>query len=121
MVGARGRERGADRMSWEIDIHITQEPDGSPVLVIEGDLDDCTSSALENVVDAALDGSDGHLTVDLSRLRFLDSYGVRALARARQQTRSRGRGLVLRGATPRALRLLTLLGWDAPPSLMPTG
>lgn len=108
-------------MSWEIDIHLTHGPDGAPVLLIEGDLDDCTSGALENLVNTALDGSDGHLTVDLSRLRFLDSYGVRALARARQQTRNRGRGLVLQGASPRTLRLLDLLGWDTPPSLMATG
>lgn len=108
-------------MSWEIDIHLTHGPEGAPVLLVEGDLDDCTSGALENLVETALDGADGHLTIDLSRLRFLDSYGVRALARARQQTRDRGRCLVLQGASPRAARLLDLLGWDAPPSLMPTG
>lgn len=120
MAGIRD-ERGAVSMSWQIDIHITQAPDGGPVLVVEGDLDDCTSSVLESLVDTALDGSEGALTVDLSRLRFLDSYGVRALARARQQTRGRGRGLVLQGANARTRRLLELLGWDSPPQLMSTG
>lgn len=108
-------------MSWQVDVHIARAPDGSPVLVIQGDLDDSTSSVLESLVQTALDDAAGDLSIDLSRLRFLDSYGVRALARARQLVRSHGRNLLLDGAPPRAQRLLDLLGWEEPPRLKSAG
>lgn len=52
------------------------------------------------------------LIADLSRLRFIDAAGARALVRAAARLRFRHAGLVVRGASPLAREVLRICGLD---------
>jgi anti-anti-sigma factor len=56
--------------------------DGFLVLAIDGELDLVTAPVLQQAVETALAGSPALLALDLTPTTFLDSSGVRQLARA---------------------------------------
>jgi anti-anti-sigma factor len=84
------------------------------VLYLSGELDiayeDDVRAALENRWDGTRE-----LIIDLSRLVFLDSTGVKALANV--STRFEAGRVLLRSPDPRVLRVLELLGCPAWPNV----
>lgn len=74
------------------------------VYVLEGELDVMTASRLDGV--ASPDG-DGELVLDIERLTFIDSSGLRTLIRMALE-RPEGRPLVLRRPSGAAKRLLEI-------------
>ena len=91
------------------------------VLHVEGEIDLLTAAALAMALsDATVDGH--QLVVDLTRVSFMDSTGLRALLEAREQAEERGAALALvlaeGGGVERLLRLagvLELFQRSAPP------
>ena len=73
----------------ELQIHVTEGPTATEIgLDGEMDFEDCAEALA--VLEAACDGRSPEVVIDLSRLEFLDSSGIRVLLRAAEAaTRSR--------------------------------
>jgi anti-sigma B factor antagonist len=56
-----------------------RRPDGTPVLVAEGEIDMSNVGEFRASVDRAAAGGDGRLVVDLTAVDYLDSAGLAAL------------------------------------------
>lgn len=84
------------------------------VLYLSGELDLAYEDALRAALENRWDGT-RELIIDLSKLVFLDSTGVRALANV--STRPDAGRVLLRSPDPRVLRVLELLGCTAWPNV----
>lgn len=71
-------------------VHVTLVGGASVVLEPVGDLDIASAAMLTEAMDAAVDASARAVTIDLGRVRFMDSSGIRALVSAYRRSR-RGR------------------------------
>jgi anti-sigma B factor antagonist len=81
-----------------------------PVVVeLAGDLDLSTASAAELAVSAALRRSP-HIVLDMRHVPFCDSAGLRVIATAVRETRTRGGSLTLRDPQPLPLTAMRISG-----------
>jgi anti-sigma B factor antagonist len=71
-------------------------------------MDIASSEMLDSALRSLVQRSHGRIIVDLSRVTFMDSAGLRALVRARERMDVSGRWLVTRGATGQPRRLLDI-------------
>lgn len=78
-------------------------------LWVAGELDRATSDRFDEAVLRVIVG-DGPLLLNLSRVRFLDSSGVRSLVKLGLSMR--GRALVLREPSPPVMRVLEMTRLD---------
>lgn len=78
-------------------------------LWVAGDLDRTTTDRFDDAVQTVIVGA-GPLVLDLSRVRFLDSSGVRSLVKLGLSMR--GRALVLREPSPPVMRVLQMTRLD---------
>jgi anti-anti-sigma factor len=79
----------------------TEARNGLVHVALRGELDLSTVSKVEDELKVAEAESPGVIVLDLSRLSFLDSTGLRCLVTADQRAREDGRRLVLvRGPDP---------------------
>jgi anti-anti-sigma factor len=94
-----------------LDVAIEQHP-GQTRVVLVGELDIASTQTLESELSAIEANSPGTLVLDLRRVEFIDSTGLRALIAADERARSDGRRLaVVRG--PNAVeRLLAVTQLD---------
>ena len=88
----------------------TEREDGVCVAVA-GEVDAHTAPRMLAELLAALE-RDPRLTVDLAAVTFMDSQGLAALLRARQETERRGGTLRLDRVSPRVLKVLQLTRLD---------
>lgn len=93
----------------ELVIERRDDSDGV-VLALSGELDIATSPALEQRITQIWDEGPDRLLLDLSELRFVDSAGVSALIRAKEEAGAKGRELVLRRPPPKVQSLFALVG-----------
>jgi anti-sigma B factor antagonist len=90
----------------------TEQHPGQTRVVLIGELDIASTGGLEEQLAAIEVNSPGMLVLDLRRVEFIDSTGLRALIAADQRARSEGRRLaVVRGPNAVA-RLLTVTQLD---------
>jgi anti-sigma B factor antagonist len=61
------------------------EPDGATVIHVSGDVDMETHLGLEEAIVRIVRGGGGPVVVDLAGVPFLDSSGVRALLKGREE------------------------------------
>ena len=79
----------------------TEAGDGLVRIALRGELDLSTVSKVEDELKLVEAESPGVIVLDLSRLSFLDSTGLRCVVTADQRAREAGRRLVLvRGPDP---------------------
>lgn len=92
--------------------HVTlhEEPGGRTVLEPAGELDIGTVPEFRAAVEQA--ARSGHVLVDLSRLTFMDSSGLRALLEAARDARDAGWRLELREASEAVQRVIAMTGAD---------
>lgn len=86
---------------------------GAPVtaeVVLTGELDIATLDDARRRIAAAEAGAPDLLVVDLSRLTFVDSSGVRLALLADERARAAGRRFAVRLGTRHALRVFQALG-----------
>ena len=80
-------------------------------IVLSGDLDMADAEAVQRLLaEAARDVAPGPLVVDLRALEFIDSHGVRALFRARQDAERAGSRIALCTGEGPIRRTLELVG-----------
>jgi anti-anti-sigma factor len=88
----------------------TVETDDTLRIVVEGELDLATAPRLE----AALAAAESHpvraIVVDLAKVPFIDSSGLRALLVAAARSRADGCRLSIAGPAPQARQLFDLSG-----------
>lgn len=83
-----------------------------PVIVlVEGEVDLATSPRLEQALDEALSaaGATG-VCVDLSKVEFMDSAGLRVLVAARRRADDSGLSMTLREPHDRVRRIIEITG-----------
>ncbi|MDZ7732616.1 MAG: STAS domain-containing protein [Acidimicrobiia bacterium] len=86
----------------------TSEESGWLVLRLVGDLDPHTAPLLEETIDEHL-GS-GALAIDLEKIGFMDSAGLRVLISAQERATERAVELALRSPSDSARRVLEITG-----------
>lgn len=84
----------------------------STVLKLSGELDVATAPALESAVCSAFAADPTSMVIDLSRLSFLDSTGIRVLVTAARQAETDGCPIVVMAPTAQVMRVLRLTGVD---------
>lgn len=84
---------------------------GSEVHLV-GELDLSTAPLLREGLHRLLEGGSGDLTLDMSRLDFIDSTGLSVLVGAFKRAREDGRDIVLRAPRPAARKILEISGLD---------
>ena len=95
----------------DADLEISERVfDGSLVLQLTGELDVASAGVLQSYV-SRLRPLESRLTLDVSRLSFVDSSGLRALVTARRAAvEDTGQPVFLIGATDMLRKLLTIAG-----------
>lgn len=81
------------------------------ILDLEGDLDSTTAPAFRIKVEEAATGEVGHLVLDVRRLAYLSSAGLRGLVFARQKMGD-GVRITLVGANDAVTETIRLTGFD---------
>jgi anti-sigma B factor antagonist len=94
----------------DLAVERTERQDGACVAVA-GEVDAYTAPRMLAELLAALE-TDARLTVDLAGVTFMDSQGLAALLRARQEAERRGGQLRLERVSPRVRKLLELTRLD---------
>jgi anti-sigma B factor antagonist len=84
--------------------------DGTVSIALAGELDLAGARQLEESLAAAERESPARLVVDLERLKFIDSTGLRLLLQADARARERGCELVLRPGEPAVQRAFEVTG-----------
>jgi anti-anti-sigma factor len=103
----RTGEREAGRVSRQAALLL--EEVSPQELWVAGELDRTTADRFDDAVQSVIVGT-GPLVLDLSRVRFLDSSGVRSLVKLGLSMR--GRALVLREPSPPVMRVLRMTRLD---------
>lgn len=85
----------------------TSEHDPNEIAA-EGQIDSHTSRLLDEAFDACSAG--GELSVDLSRVSFIDSSGLRVLVQAHKRQREGGGGLTIIAPSDAVRRLFDITG-----------
>jgi anti-anti-sigma factor len=80
------------------------------LLALDGELDLASVGELEQRLAGAQAHAPTRLVVDLGRLAFIDSSGLRAIIQADAQARAQGTDLVLRPGGPSIQRVFELTG-----------
>ncbi len=82
------------------------------VVTFAGELDVTTAEEAEKAVQIASELPHTHMVLDLTRLLFMDSTGVRVLVRARRRATDLQATISLAGLTPSVSRIVELTGMD---------
>jgi anti-anti-sigma factor len=92
------------------EFHLTTSNDlAEPVIRITGDLDARTAPFFDRAYDTASERGATRVIVDLGRMSFIDSTGLRSIVRARARAADR-ESFVLRDVQPGTRRVLELSG-----------
>ena len=86
------------------------------VLVLEGELDVATVEELDNALANAVANTSGTLTIDASRVTFLDSVGLRSILNVNAALSDTGRAMAIvcsPGPVRRLIELTALTGYLA--------
>jgi anti-sigma B factor antagonist len=94
-----------------LDVTTEQHP-GQTRVVLVGELDIATTQELENELTAIEADSPGVLVLDMRRVEFVDSTGLRALIAADERARSEGRRLAIVQGPNAVERLLSVTQLD---------
>ena len=79
-------------------------------VAVRGEVDLATAPELESLVGSSLAEAPDGVVLDLARLTFIDSSGLRALVTLAKDAESRGTSLALRNLPHHAQRVLELTG-----------
>jgi anti-anti-sigma factor len=93
----------------QLRITIEREP-GRDILHLDGELDPHTAPLLKSHVDELAASGSTEVVLDLSRLAFIDSSGLRVVISAHREMADRGGQLTLQSPSDTAQRLLEITG-----------
>ncbi|HEX4466462.1 MAG TPA: STAS domain-containing protein [Solirubrobacteraceae bacterium] len=92
-------------------VDVRQERD-RVIIVLDGELDMANAPVLENAIDSAdIDSrTPAPLVLDLDKLHFIDSTGLRIILSARERCRRAGREFAITRGSEQVQRLLNVTG-----------
>jgi anti-sigma B factor antagonist len=97
-----------------------QNVNGRLVVAVTGELDLAVAGRLDSEIEQLGVAPNGTLVIDLSRLEFMDSSGLRVLVRAHQRSQEQGFRVVLVQGPDPVQRVLTLTGVDEQFEIVPS-
>jgi anti-sigma B factor antagonist len=107
----RVRERcNIPNMLHAFDIEISQQPDGTSVLAVNGELDLASAALFRERVGEALGTGARDLVIDLTDVEFIDSSGLGALLWAQHRAQAVGGDLHAVHCCPPVERAFALAG-----------
>jgi anti-sigma B factor antagonist len=102
-----------DQAAFKPDFEIVSEPgqaDSGPVISVRGELDSGTCEELLALVDSSIAANPPGLTLDLQRMTFIDSAGMRAMIMIERLLAGRGVSLRMTPAPAEVTELLQAAG-----------
>lgn len=87
-------------------------PEGGGLCLV-GDLDSLAAEVLEQQFEMLAEGRSGTLVLDVSRLGYLNSMGIRAFLRLDKLLKAKGASIVFKGTTPSIFRNFRYCGLDS--------
>jgi anti-sigma B factor antagonist len=82
------------------------------VIAVSGELDLSTAPELERPLEAAVDGGETPVLIDLAKCEFIDSTGIALIVRAWQRLNGDSAGLAICCPTDQVRRVLGISGLD---------
>jgi anti-sigma B factor antagonist len=95
--------------SEQLHIDVVREAD-RVVIALDGELDMASAPLLQSAFEDAHLASPEMIVLDLRRLRFVDSTGLRIILAARNRCRDRGQQLAVTRGSEQVERLLAVTG-----------
>lgn len=83
------------------------------VITVDGEIDLSTSGQLDDAVVESLGQQTSHLTLDLSKVTFLDSSGLGVIVKALKRAKEAGTAFDVVASNDRVLKVFKLTGLDA--------
>jgi len=91
---------------------ITEEGEGQTRVELVGELDIASAPQFEEGLEKVEANTSGVLVLDLRKVEFIDSTGLRAVITADERARSAGRRFVIIRGTPAVERVLSVTQLD---------
>lgn len=91
---------------------ITEEGEGQTRMALVGELDIASAPQFEEGLEKVEAGAPDVLVLDLRKVEFIDSTGLRAVIAADERARSAGRRFVIIRGTPAVERVLSVTQLD---------
>jgi len=87
----------------------TMDAERTARIALEGRLDTVTASELERQLELLLDGRYDRLVLDLARLEFISSAGIRVLVQARKCMGKQNGGVLMVNAQPQIVKVFEII------------
>ena len=94
-------------LGFEVDVRVAK---GGTVLAVRGEIDAYTGATLTGYLDAAFAEGPGDVTLDLSKVKFVDSSGIAVFVAAAKKLRDRGNNLVVAAPPKPVAKVLEMTG-----------
>ena len=91
---------------------ITEEGEGQTRMTLVGELDIASAPQFEEALEKVEAGAPGVLVLDLRKVEFIDSTGLRAVIAADERARSSGRRFAIIRGTPAVERVFSVTQLD---------
>lgn len=98
--------------NWDVD-YARSERAGAPVLSVKGEIDLSTAGRFAQELASLVGDKNGTARVDLSKVTFIDSSGIRELLAAKRRAEATGVQLMLSNPSTACRRVLEISGvWN---------
>ena len=87
----------------------TMDTERTARIALEGRLDTVSASELERQLELLLDGRYDRLVLDLARLEFISSAGIRVLVQARKCMGAQDGGVLMVNAQPQIVKVFEII------------
>ncbi len=88
-----------------------KEGDGTLTGMLDGRLDTAAAQEFAKEIQVMMDNADKHLVLDLEKLSFISSSGLRLLLALRKETMAKGGDITIINVLPEIGRALTITGF----------
>ena len=102
-------DRRVDLEPGALGLDLLSAADGSPLLLLDGEIDAATVGRLEHCLDAVIRGGARAITIGFTGVTFMDSSGVNAILEARRRVGPGGH-IQLRHCAPQVRRVCEITG-----------
>ncbi len=94
-------------------MNITQRVEGDvTVFLPEGRIDTQAAADMDQALQAAVSAGKHNMVVDMSKVEFISSVGLRALAAVQVRSKAEGGDLKIAGLNERVNRVFRIIGFD---------
>ncbi len=94
-------------------MNITQRVEGDvTVFLPEGRVDTQAATEMDQALQAAMSAGNPNMVVDMSRVDYISSAGLRALAAAQVRSKAEGGDMKLAALNARVTRVFRIIGFD---------